>query len=386
LLVTDLRPSAAQIIWKEEYDATSKSRFRGLGREITPLYLATHFLIERSREALLWSFLVARSDLDHDGYYSLEERRQLLHELRSNSTSFYFESQYPIQSILTPHIPTGLATTQKFSFMDGYALTSGVEHQWPIFDASAFDPTNSTQGTLIDQRDIACRQSIVTCFGEHFGTDLSPTLFKSSDIMKRVAFEMPNCGDCIILALKAKDGSRKGLEHFLPKTDAFEGEEMKEEEQDNEEDNGRGEEDDDDTIRSPWQVLSLSKDSSDIEYALPAPLAASTYFSKEKRIKIYTQQLRRYAVALLFRYRYTIGESTLLVCQMTTASQVKSSIASIDKQFAIASRSAKSYRSPVTFLTLNDDIQNSFASQQINSVLAKYFELSWGKIKLPFEL
>lgn len=57
---------------------TSEHRFRGLGQDVVAVYLASHMVVERHREALLWSFLVARGDADGDGWLDLEEMDKLL--------------------------------------------------------------------------------------------------------------------------------------------------------------------------------------------------------------------------------------------------------------------------------------------------------------------
>ena len=58
-------------------------RFRGAGHgtALGLAFLASNYIIERHREALLWSFLIARSDRDSCGTYSTRERIAILQEL-----------------------------------------------------------------------------------------------------------------------------------------------------------------------------------------------------------------------------------------------------------------------------------------------------------------
>ena len=51
------------LIWAEQIDVTSCRPFRGMSHGLGDIYisfLATHFIVERWREALLWSWVVAK--------------------------------------------------------------------------------------------------------------------------------------------------------------------------------------------------------------------------------------------------------------------------------------------------------------------------------------
>ena len=53
---------------------TPQLRFRGDGVQLYPWMLTSHFTIERHREALLWSYIMLRSDKNQDGYLDTLER------------------------------------------------------------------------------------------------------------------------------------------------------------------------------------------------------------------------------------------------------------------------------------------------------------------------
>jgi hypothetical protein len=49
---------------------SSSQRFRGeTGFQLYSWYVFFHYITERHREALLWSYIMLRSDVDDDGYY-----------------------------------------------------------------------------------------------------------------------------------------------------------------------------------------------------------------------------------------------------------------------------------------------------------------------------
>ncbi|GAA6058580.1 hypothetical protein JCM10212_007019 [Sporobolomyces blumeae] len=73
-------------VWTEEHEEAGASRFRGQGEmQFATQFLSIHYQIEKHREALLWSYLVARTDRNHDGKHDREERLALLDELMSDA-------------------------------------------------------------------------------------------------------------------------------------------------------------------------------------------------------------------------------------------------------------------------------------------------------------
>jgi Stealth protein CR3, conserved region 3 len=52
-------------IWFQEYLDTSKHRFRG-GRDVYSAFTLTHFVVERAREIMLWSWIVGTIGADDD--------------------------------------------------------------------------------------------------------------------------------------------------------------------------------------------------------------------------------------------------------------------------------------------------------------------------------
>ncbi|GAA5941932.1 hypothetical protein JCM10213_004338 [Rhodosporidiobolus nylandii] len=208
---------------------TSASRFRGRGpAEVTPHFMLQHYVLEKHREALLWSYVVARSDSDGDGFHSVEERSSLLHHLcadaafldESSSTLYASSPRRTSLSALAnassfSALPSAQETTFEFLSQDGFCLFAAddsheatIPHwagSWPSFAPSADNGVGSP-----------CALRLVDCFGEAF-LDVSQGAASTdaSELLKRIAFERPECGDCLIVQLLAKSGER-GLEAFLP--------------------------------------------------------------------------------------------------------------------------------------------------------------------------
>lgn len=71
---------------------------------------------------------------------------------------------------------------------------------------------------------LECALDILDCFGDEFVVVKDGLDVGVEEVFKRVAFEKPRCGDCIIANLLAQSGTR-GFEAFLPNVSSSEGEE-----------------------------------------------------------------------------------------------------------------------------------------------------------------
>ena len=269
-------------------------RFRG-GPVAGLAFLATHFVVERHREALLWAFLIARHHLSSSLFYTHKERAAILAELgyapSTTSTHPTLLAPRPQRApLLAPHAALAAAhfdvpnaTEYTFTSQGGYAyarLEGSVrweagapvwvaaptrwapDRNWPKFadvpEHGAGEREEEKQG----EGEIECALDILECFGPGFLGDGGEAL-GIDEVFRRVAFEEPRCGDCVITLLLGRSGAR-GLGAFLPDARAGEG-------------GGGGE------------VLSRAKSWEDAEYAAE------------------DDKSRARAVSLLTRYSYVLG-------------------------------------------------------------------------------
>lgn len=217
MLSTPLLDEVASI-WSDELKETAEVRFRGKGTEVNMLFLSTYYTIEKHREALLWSYFIARMDSRRQGTYSPEDRAALGRELgvsiqdgqimvaRPDRPSY--EGDLAKELLKSAHLTPAERTPYQFSTMNGYAFMplGQAPSKWPDLDAKTVGPEKPWQ---------VCNISMVTCFGtedyfksSYVGDVTSQTLFK------RMTFDQPECGDCVIAALLSR--SSQGLEPFLP--------------------------------------------------------------------------------------------------------------------------------------------------------------------------
>lgn len=64
----------ASSIWSKEFLETSEHRFRG-GRDVYTAFLLTHLVVERSREIMLWSWIVGTIGADDDTWGTEETEK-----------------------------------------------------------------------------------------------------------------------------------------------------------------------------------------------------------------------------------------------------------------------------------------------------------------------
>lgn len=216
----------SRLMFGAEFAQTASNRFRGDGRGTNSHMLSHNFLLERHREALLWSYFVARVDINGDGLYSDEELEIALKDLGLPSAIPIWEQApgkvlFPIrdtltkQNIATTHQDCGveapIVSQYRVSSMDGYAL-SGISFervagsQWPKYHAE-------TGETAHDPEQVSAWIDWAGCWSAEVGRN-------PIDVFKRMAFEATDCGDFFIAYLVQRSG-RKGLSAFLPAKDAL---------------------------------------------------------------------------------------------------------------------------------------------------------------------
>jgi hypothetical protein len=178
-------------------------RFRGEpGFQLYSWYATFHYTIERQREALLWSYIMLRSDVDEDENLSWPERQVMMAELQAGmgnegKTSFRRRNFYHVSSML-----------QKVGLQ---APKVNTDIQWTSLDGPAAI------------REVECGEFDVNeCLAPGFSTSKSDektrnSVFNSAVIFDRVARQMPQCGDCLLKLLLNQ--VPRGLSPLLPHAD-----------------------------------------------------------------------------------------------------------------------------------------------------------------------
>ncbi|KAF7305892.1 hypothetical protein HMN09_00743400 [Mycena chlorophos] len=291
---------------------TPRSQFRGSHTtdgeyEVNTIFAATHYVIERHREALLWSWAVAKwggedgvlgPDLKDAMWLELTDEDEDVDEFRRNMTERMSNRDVELNlraaGLEQPESsrPTERAnSTYLFVSLDGY-----------------------TPNHIDRPHEILLSRSECIGVSEE----------RAWDLFRRVAVEIPHCGDAVISALT--DSSPHGLEIFLPPP----------------------------TSRQPVPdpaVLPLLMPPN------PLPLPSNP---------------RGFAVRLIHRYAYTIGRVPSHFFGVTTAKEARDWFSWLDADLAM--------------LNVNDDLYDDPVNlTQGDRALRELFQKRW-PVPLDYEL
>ena len=169
------------------------------GFQLYSWFATFHYLIERHREALLWSYIMLRSDNDSDGNLGWDERQVIIAELEAGMknegrNTFRKRNFYHVAQLLeragleAPKVNTDIQWTS----LDGPAAIRGM-------DCSEFD--------------------VNECLAPGFSSPMSDTkttnpIFSSALVFDRLARQQPKCGDCLLKLLLNQRA--RGLSPLLP--------------------------------------------------------------------------------------------------------------------------------------------------------------------------
>ncbi|KAJ1309903.1 hypothetical protein OPQ81_006664 [Rhizoctonia solani] len=302
--------SEISLIWSAELSETSSHPFRTdpLLRDAHMGFMAAHFVVERWREGLLWSWIVARlggNDDEWDAVTSMQAWRELGGEHATTDTTLLVETP-PRDSLseerlaevqaAVPGAHARHSTKYSFTSQDGYPYTFLGDH-------------GMGHWTQFPSKHMQCTIQFSICF--------PPDLVSASDIFKHVAFKEPQCGDCIIQALVGASG-RLGLSAFLP------------------------------------PIVHGAKDTAVLkENTIPHLPLVSDYrtgdFSLKAVVSDSTTNVRFWAVKMLQRYRFVIGDTPSIFAMVTSAFSAEAPFKAMKNDPSIA------------LLCLNDDIYGSDA-------------------------
>lgn len=173
------------------------------------------------------------------------------------------------------------------------------------------------------------------CLPDGYFTDTTST-YPAEDVFKRIAFERPQCGDCLIDALITASGER-GLSAFLPSPD---------------------------TIYQPTQ---FRKD----QHGPILPLTKiwkSTNFSLQNVVHSETPiDLREWSLSLLGRYVYAIGATPAIFAPVSSVRQLSNKLGEVDR------------RPDTALVCINDDIssKNELGAIRFKKLLEVWMEKRW---------
>ncbi|TIB79690.1 hypothetical protein E3Q22_02359 [Wallemia mellicola] len=299
----------AAIMFDNSFNNVTLARFRNTKDApwaIQSFFFASWFITERHREALLWSWIIAKwgksgesinTDMMWKELTGGEAIQHVVHVPYRNT----LKDDELEKTLEDAHIPKPLNTEYAFSSMDGFGpgylrqiwhrLLS--RHGWP------------------DLRDGKKLKACTIVKDKCFKRGSSP-----NELFKHIAFEeYGDCGDCIITQLIAQAGG-KGLEVFLPPKDDLMG-----------------------FTNVPH--LPLDDDWRGVDFSLNNVLHTEV-------------SPRSFATRLIMRYNHVFGETPSQFTKVYNPSQLKHQLHLADT------------REETTFICLNDDVKKENDIPAIN--------------------
>ena len=174
-------------------------RFRGEpGIQIYAWYASFHYLIERHREALLWSYIMLKSDLDGDGHLSQAERDAIVFDLEEG------------------HKNEGHMTFRKRNYYHVAQLLENAGLQPPSVNTESL--WTSLDGPQAIQAVDCTDFEINECLGPGFQTSADESknspVFTAALVFDRLSRQLPKCGDCLLKLVLLR--IPRGLDTLLP--------------------------------------------------------------------------------------------------------------------------------------------------------------------------
>lgn len=213
----------SEVMWAKVFTEAATRCFRQSKRgraDVEMAWLWTWLQIERWREALLWTWAVARLG-GEDGMIGEREKDEIRSALGLTKGEEYDNKEILVkvtrdkrktfEDVLLYADEAGWetpeATRYMFSSLDGVLPPTSEYHR----DNKKPDPN------IVDGQRI-CRMEVRRCFPDGFFDDDEE--YSAVEVFKKLAFLGDGrCGDCMAEALITKSGER-GLSAFLPSVDA----------------------------------------------------------------------------------------------------------------------------------------------------------------------
>ncbi|KAJ6538888.1 hypothetical protein DFH09DRAFT_73077 [Mycena vulgaris] len=192
----------AALMFGDYFALTPMSQFRGSHAvsgefEVNTIFTATHFVMERHREALLWSWVVAKWGGVADGILDGELKDAMWLELGAENEHDELRRNKTMRTsnddVVLNMRAAGLAQPQS----DRPEERANTTYLFVSLDGYTPNYESRPQEIVLSRND---------CFGENKETAWA--------VFRRLAVEKTHCGDSVIAALT--DASPHGLSIFLP--------------------------------------------------------------------------------------------------------------------------------------------------------------------------
>ncbi|WVQ79814.1 3-O-alpha-D-mannopyranosyl-alpha-D-mannopyranose xylosylphosphotransferase [Cryptococcus sp. DSM 104549] len=328
----------ASLMFKEALADSSQRRFRELKMgegDVQMQWLLTSLRVERWREALLWTWTVANmGTISSPNDMWTDETRTEIKDLFGLSPAD--------DDVVKIEVHRGERWTLEQGRMDrafhqaGWEAPKATEFLFSSMDGHMPPILKNGQDPAQNNK---CLLDLNRCFGTFWSRNEDVS---SADMFKRITFQYPECGDCMIMALVTASGPL-GLSAFFPPKEA--------------------------TFTAP----PLTPGRSYPKYLPPPHLPLTpTWHEADFSLKnVLTTtalpgemvRLREYTMKLLSRYLYLDAKSVSHFHMLKTAEHAH-------RVFKMIQDNPR-----VSILGLNDDIEKDY--DEVKGIMHEWFEMRW---------
>ncbi|KAG9050664.1 hypothetical protein FS837_003391 [Tulasnella sp. UAMH 9824] len=324
-------------IWEEDLSLTASHAFRSKTSQDPDVHIAflmSHYVVERWREVLLWSYIVGSIGADDDTW-THEHHRRIWRDLGGNFEDQEIEVLRQSRDTLNrikrdwESLDIHPLTTYSFSSFDGYPYT-GLDRP----TVGRFPKFKKPKGGAQAKPGMTCNLS-QDCFTLPEGTPVT-----ASETFKHVAFRKPKCGDCIINAVMNKCG-QTGLDAFLP-----------------------------DSRRTfpPRPKSFFEKADKDPVPRLPLTLEWEPVDFSIKGMTASELSVREWVTRALHRYRFVLGDTPSTFVQLDSLSSAARKLATVDMH-------KDNPRLHPAIVCVNDDVQGSV--EKVRKLFTGWLDRRW---------
>ncbi|WVQ75949.1 hypothetical protein IAR50_005584 [Cryptococcus sp. DSM 104548] len=328
----------ASVMWAPQLGTASSRGFRASKRgegDVEMAWLITHLRVERWREAVLWSWVVAKVG-GVGGVWGEEEKdalRSVLGMAKGQGTD-------------KGQVEVSRRSRESLDDMDGLMKQAGWEG--PKATEYRFSSMDGHLPANPDKPAESCPFAFDVCFPANF-SDPSVT-FSATDMFTHLAFRHAECGDCLIDALVAASGKR-GLSAVIPDDDQI---------------FYPAEETDEKRWRRSEPMLPLVGKWPEGNFTVAANVKAGqdVWEGIEPRADGGVS-LKAWTIKLLSRYNYVYGATPARFSPVNTVYALSKALDQVDHTPELA------------MLCVNDD-QSDRSSDQARHVFGAWMEKRWG--------
>ncbi|ODN79595.1 hypothetical protein L202_03542 [Cryptococcus amylolentus CBS 6039] len=328
----------ASVMWAPQLSTASSRGFRASRRgegDVEMAWLITHLRVERWREAVLWSWIVAKVG-GVEGVWGEEQKDELRSVLGMAKGEGADKGQVQISR----------RSRESLNDMDGLMGQAGWEG--PKATEYRFSSMDGHMPANPDSPVESCPFTFNVCLPDTFFD--SSTTFAATDLFTHIAFQHAECGDCLIDALVSASGKR-GLSAIIPdERQIFYPAEEKEE--------GRW--------RRSEPMLPLVDKWLEADFTVAANVKAGQDVWEESESRADGGvSLKAWTIKLLSRYNYVYGSTPARFSPVSTVYALTKALEQVDSTPELA------------MLCVNDD-QSDRSSDQARHKFGAWMEKRWG--------